>query len=387
MALRATPEVQVPGAATAVAPRPPTGPPPGPTAPQPTTPRTPPPTQVALPPYPTQTIGGIVFQVSSLGTTDVYAEGTISRSDVAVIGAIAATDVPRVETDFGRPYTGRPKVYALATTSSYTQGLRSILGLTGPNAQDMSATSGVFNSKLSAVLVNWSKLTQEAPISTIRHELTHMMEHQIVPSGVVLPAWFNEGTAELEDQTVGRVSYANQSRYAAASMAATGGLFSISALTSQAQWNARAGTQKEYEYYQAAQMVQLIRDDIGQASYLRIFDLMAQRQTFDQAYLAVSGQSLATFSGSVATRLRALAPAYPGIATAAYAQQLSIQLYGFTPGSSVTLAISGPSRSNSTVTVNEYGFYSTNLGSSWRAGEYSITATGPNGTATVSAVK
>ena len=341
----------------------------------------------------TQTVGGIAFQISSQGTTDVYAEATISASDQATIAATADTDVARVQTDFGRAYTRRPKIYVFATTASYTQGLQSILEVPGPEAQTAGATTdGLFSSNPVAIAANWSKITQSKPISAIRHELTHMMERQIV-TAVSLPQWFNEGTARLEDLTVPGSDYrANQVRYGAASMAATGGLFSIGDLTSNAQWNARTGTPATYQYYQAAQMVQLIRDDIGQANHLRIFDLMEQRQTFDQAYLAVSGQSLATFSGSVAARIKALAPAYPGIATAtdsAAGPGLAIQLYGFTPGSSVTMSISGPSRSSSTTTntADEYGVYRTYLTSSWPAGAYSITATGPNGTATASAVK
>ncbi len=337
----------------------------------------------------TQTVGGIAFQISSQGTTDVYAEATISATDQAAVAAAADTDVARVQTDFSRAYTKRPKIYVFATTASYTQGLQSVLGLTGPEAQAAGAESdGLFRSNLVAIAANWAKITQSKPILTIRHELTHMMEYQIVTT-VSVPAWFNEGTARLEEYTVPASDYrANEGRYGAASMAATGGLFSMSDLTSLTTWNARTGTPAVYQYYQAARMVQLIRDDVGQAGSVRIFDLMGQGQAFEQAYLAVSGQALATFSGSFAARLRALAPAYPGIATAndtVVGPGLSIHLYGFTPGSSVTISISGPGRSTSTKTVNEYGVYKTYLDSSWPAGTYSITATGSNGTATVSA--
>jgi hypothetical protein len=187
-------------------------------------------------------------------------------------------------------------------------------------------------------------------------------------------------------------------RYTAASMVAVRNYFTLEQLTSQDTWNARTGDAAVAQYYEASQIVQLLRDDIGTAGVTRIFDLMGQGQTFEAAFLAVAGKTVTTFSSSIATRLQALSQYHPYIATAADepgGAGLSYILYGFAPSSTVNLEIlgltNGYENTTKTWTVDAYGVRFIYFGAGWPADTYSFTATGltppsstqPNTTVTV----
>lgn len=342
----------------------------------------------------TTTVGGITFVLQSSADADLYMEATISPTDRATIATQAAADVAQIQVDFGRAFSVKPRLYVFTTTVSYTQGLQSILGLGATDAVTVGGTStGIWvqNATAHAVGVDWQKQRANLPVTVMRHELTHWMHHQIVPGDI--PAWLDEGNARSEEFAIANGTHrVMQNRYGAASMAATGTLYTLAQMTDVDAWNARGGLGGAYQYYAASQAVQLLRTDVGLAGVVRLLDLMGQGQAFETAYATVAAQPFSTFSTAYASRVRALAAVYPGIATAAHTPQgpgLSIQLYGFTPGSTVTITISGPVVPQTlTRQITEFGDYSTYLGSTWPAGTYTILATSSTGqAATTTAAK
>jgi hypothetical protein len=132
--------------------------------------------------------------------------------------------------------------------------------------------------------------------------------------------------------------------------------------------------------------VQLLRNDLGQAGVLRILDLMGTGQSFESAYAAQAGRPFSTFAASAATRLRAISPTYPAVATATDSPLgvgLSFDLFGFTPSAQVTLNISGPASSvPRIVTVTSTGTFFSYLDAAWPPGTYTISATWSGGTVT-----
>jgi hypothetical protein len=213
-----------------------------------------------------------------------------------------------------------------------------------------------------------------------------MMEHQIAPN-IDTVTWFNEGNANIEEFTIAGDQWDSMlSRYGSASMAANSKLFSIPEISSRELWNSRSDPALTDQYYQATQLVQLLRNDLGQAGVLRIIELMGAGQTFEAAYAAQAGRPFASFSESVPTRLRALAPSYPGVATASDNPRgagLSFDLYGFTPSSQVTLYVNGPASSAPrTVTASSTGTFFSYLDAAWPPGQYTVTATWSGGTVT-----
>lgn len=345
---------------------------------------------VALPA--TATVGGISFRVDLSGPADVYTEVAITTTAAAAITAQSSLDVAAIQTDYGRSFARRPTVYVLATTASYTTAMRSIFGYDAATAQQAGAGSqGIFVEHLIATAANWEKLAPQKPLSTIRHELTHLMEFQI-SRGADIPAWFNEGNARLEDLTVPGSQYkVILNKYGAASMASLGALIPLTELVSQATWNARPSPIGSYQYYEASQAVQLIRNDVGATGVIRILDLMGQGQSFEAAYTSTSAQPFANFLSTYAARIRGIAPTYPAITTAGdsiVGPGLSFMLYGFTANAQVTINVSGAaSATPQTVAVSSIGTYNSYLDDRWPAGSYTFSATWSGGTVSVTAVK
>jgi len=333
------------------------------------------------------TVGGISFLVRTSGSADVYIEDTITTVDAATISSAVNADVARIQQDYGRPFVGRPQLYVEATTATYQKAQAAILGV--PQAFDTAGpvasrfeSAGVYY--LGKIAIDWSLINDQHPFSTARHELTHMMIDEIAGQATV-PAWLNEGSARLEEFTVGGSKwFGTVDTYRAVSLAATNQLFSIDQLTSQSAWNARAFPAGTYQYSEAQAVVQFLRNEIGIAGEIGILESLAAGQSYDEAYAAATGRTTATFAGTIAPRLRALG-ASPGIAFApdsivgGNATGPTFVLYGWSPNTAVSISIvgltSGVMNARQTATIDQYGVYSSRLGTSWPSDTYRFTVT------------
>ncbi len=337
----------------------------------------------------TTTRGGVAFTVQATPSADVYAETAITWADATTIATQVTSDLADVQATYGHSFATRQTVYVFATTSSYTSGLQTVLGFTAQEAIQLGTYSGgVFSTGTTekAVAVNWSKARKMTPLATFRHELTHAMIDQVARPRVDgdLPAWIDEGSARQEEFTIaGSAWWSMVNRYSAASAVAVRDSFAVADLVSQKAWNARIGDAQDIEYFEASQLVGLLRTDVGTAGVTRIFDLMGKGNTFDAAFLAVTGKGVAEFAATAPTRLQALATSYPGIATASDTSAgggVSYVLYGFAPNSRVTLLVDGLTKGwSNTITsyaVDAYGTLWGYLGSAWPQDTYTFTAIG-----------
>jgi len=339
----------------------------------------------------------------------VYAETTITRFDAATINVQVNSDVLRIQQDYARSFASRPQVYVMATDASYGEAQRSILGIaprfvSAPTEEDRFDTAGVYYQ--GKVAIDWARSNDSKPFTVARHELTHMIIDQIVGDYVV-PAWLNEGSARLEEFTIAEAEWWRLvNRYRALSMAVNSRLFTVEELTSQLVWNSRANPAADYQYAEAQAVVQLLRDELGDAGVLEILRLMAGGATFEEAYQAMPRRGTSDFAGTVATRLRAQAtspllpprpyPTPPGIEFAPDSPEgpgangTTYVLWGFAPNSSITLSIRGAATgfTNSVPSrvVDELGMYWNRLGTSWPADTYTFTVTTNAGVTIVKSV-
>ena len=329
----------------------------------------------------TTTIGGISFRIAATTAAALYIESTISDADAQTITALVDPSVTFVQTDFGRTYTTAPAIFAFATDTSAASGWSSVLGASG---SPLTGFAGVYIFESKKIALNWAGMKLALPYRTVRHELTHMMEHQLAGTGQI-PTWFDEGFARLEDLSEPGGQYRIlESRLQVASMAATHTLFGVTALTAS-QFYGATSLAEQLMYYEGAETVRLMRTDLGMPALVRILELVGQGQVFTSAYATVAGQPLTTFAAGLPARYAALAPA-PGVGGAPdsfVGSGLTILVYGFAPGSTVTLTAVGPSTLTPKVsTINQYGWYETFLGATWPLGSYTVSAT--SGATTVS---
>jgi len=333
------------------------------------------------------TKGGISFLLRTTGSSDFYAEATVSRFAAGAINTQVNADIAGIQQNYGRSFAARPEVYLLATDASYETAQTRILGL-GPSfvstrsIADPFESAGVYYQK--RVAMDLARIGNGIPFTTARHELAHMMIDEITGEAPV-PAWLNEGSARLEEFTIpGALWWRTANQHRAVSMAVNGRQLSTAELTSQGTWNSREGLLSSYQYAEASQIVQVLRNDIGLAAQLQILSLIGAGRTFEESYGAVTGRQWAEFAASVPARLRALAVS-PGIAFApdstagSGANGPTFIVYGYAPNATVTLSITGAAtgftNSSRSQVLDEFGVYLSWLGTNWPADTYTFTIT------------
>jgi hypothetical protein len=341
---------------------------------------------------PTVVLGGLTLWSFSAGSADVYTETTIGAAGTQAVVVEVDADTAQIQKDYARTYAGRPAVYALGSASTFVKAVQTIGGSSSPPPSWAGGICICYDPHPDWVFVDWPAAKESAQLTAIRHELTHVIEHQSAPLTAQLPAWFDEGNARAEEFTVaGTQWFAAEQRYRAASMAAQGSLFTLADLTSPLTWSERLEPGARYQYAVAAQAVQFLRADVGMGGELLIFNLMAQGHTFNEAYGIVAGRSVAQFDSGFAARVGALAPKYPGVSTAPDSLTgpgLTFFMYGLPANAAVAYSISGTSSSNQvTRTTDAYGFLSTFLDNAWPAGSYTMTVNWSAGSVSGSGVK
>jgi len=326
----------------------------------------------------TVTQQGTNFFVFPTGYADVFAETTVGLGATQRIVTVVDSDVTQVQTTYKRTFGERPAIYVNATTASFIRGVR----LIGGASKDPPTWAGglciCFQPHPSWVFVNWQVTGDDVQQRVVRHELTHVMQHQIVPN-VALPTWFDEGNARLEEMTVDNSKWWSAlQHYRTASLVARHALWPLAEITDGAQWSARSADDAEYEYAEATEVVRLLRADIGMDGELLMFDLMAQGRTFTEAFSFVHGGgnlALGLFDVSLERRLGETAP---GIATAPDSPSgrgLTFFVFGLPPSTPVSYSISGVQVSRlNTRTTDINGFLYTYIDDSWAPGQYTMTA-------------
>lgn len=335
-------------------------------------------------------IAGTSFWQFSAGLAEVYVETAVGLGKTQAIATQVDSDVQQIQKDYTRTYAGRPVVYALSNAASFQRAVRVIGGSTSETPTWAAGLCICRAPHPDWVFVDWDAASDASQITTIRHELTHVIEHQLAPDAA-LPSWFDEGNARLEEFTVANTQWwSTLQRYMAVSMAHNRKLFTLFELDSGFDWSRRTSTEASYEYAESSQVVQIVRSDLGMSTELLIFDLMRQGRTFAEAFDFV-GPSVGLFDVTLERRIGALAPEQFGIATAQDTQAgagLTFIVYGLPPNTSFTLSISGADQSSPVLrTADAYGIYYSYLGDQWRPGQYTFSATWAGGTITGTGTK
>jgi hypothetical protein len=337
------------------------------------------------------TLQGIAFWSFTAGYADVFIEQPIGIANTQAIATQVDADILQIQKTYTRPYARRPSVYTLAHSTTFVRAVRDIGGSTSQTPSWAAGICICFDPHPDWVFVNWEEQAGDASFVT-RHELTHVMEHQLAPFTSLTPTWFDEGNARIEEFTLpDTLWWSAVQRYKPVSMATNRATFTLFELISRTTWSARSAVDASYAYALSAQAVLFLRADIGMAGEILMFDLMRQGKSFYDAYDIAAGRSYLDFESDFTTRIATLAPLAPGIATAPDSQEgagITFIVYGLPPNTSFTLSISGTAESIPvTRTADAYGFYSSYLDESWRPGPYTFSATWSGGTVTGSGTK
>src|SRR5256886_5920039 len=216
-------------------------------------------------PLPGRQIGGMDFALRR-GAADLRIGAAVSRDDDEVVASTVARDIPAVEGEFDRAFATPPAIYVCGSIESYTEGFVRIFGYPRATATFVAENSvSFFEPSLRLIAVNWEAVRSRQPVTSIRHELTHLLTlDACTPRCDLVPAWLNEGQARLAEALVPGAEWRLlRVRYEAASMAATGTVVPLNSLVSQFAWNALTDWAGYFQYQQSARAVELLREDIG----------------------------------------------------------------------------------------------------------------------------
>lgn len=337
-------------------------------------------------------VGGLPFLALTTAGLDLYTDPAISLADEQRILLQTTSDVAQIQGDYATAYTRRPAVYVLSTPSAFATAIQSIGGVSAPSS--WAAGECVCSGDHSWIFIDWQDEMGLAQVRDIRHELTHAIERDLAPDAF-FPAWFDEGNARAEELTIaGTDWFANEQRYRAAAMSASGSLYTLADLTSPYTWAARSQLDATYAYAVATEAVLLLRSDLGSSGELALFQQMAQGASFENAYAIVAGRPFSDFAASFAPRIRNLAPSYPGIATAAstlVGPGVGFVIYGLPANVVFSLSIvgnNGYKLAGSNLRIADaYGYFGSYIAGGWPPGTYTISASWPGGTVSTVAVK
>lgn len=324
------------------------------------------------------------FTVSTGVRVDVFAEAAVGEEGVRRIQAAADSSADRIERDYRRAFAHRPTVYVFASEESLRTGLVELWGYPAAAAQTSAAYTGLALRDW-IVALNWAKVSRQGGLAPVAHELAHTMISQFDPQLRRVPGWLNEGLARLQELTVDGTAWrAAEVRYTTASMAQTGTLFPFGGLAGATFLSKTESPGVTAAYAQSAQATQFVIDDVGRDGLLRILALITEGQSFQVAYLTVTGKKQYDFESTFAERALALAPT-PGIISAPdapFGAGPVLILYGFPPSTEAAVSLQAGRRWDSAGTTSQYGTYVVNL-DKLPAAQYAVTATA--GTVTVRA--
>lgn len=321
---------------------------------------------------------GHVFSSEAVRNAVIFSEGTVAPSVREAVAKAVDRDMQELEQQFGRAFTARPSIYLFSTRASFALGLQQMFGVRGPDAGLLAAANGGVNlSQQGAIVINLQNLGNDGDLAIVRHELTHALVHEIIGPDAILPAWFEEGLATLEERK-GAAGGTEAARHAAVALSlVTEDRTTLGDLEQVSQWVQRNAALDGQAYTVSAEAVRLIEQSVSRAGLVRMLEATRSGTSFADAFAFETGQSVADFERAFPARLSA-EQATARIAQTALADGVRWTLAGFTPQSAVTIRIEGVGyQLEYEVTTDKYGMYQAVFGSTAPRGEYTIRASRP----------
>ncbi len=319
---------------------------------------------------------GSDFRRVSGGELELWAERGVSSAVADRIDGILRDDAAAVQTYFARRFRDVPAVFLFASQRSFGLALERQFGYSGAMAAQLSGQyGGILVSGIGVIAINGQNVLGGARPTIFRHELTHVMTHQLAGAG--LPMWLDEGLATLVAEP--DASAFDLDRATAFSILGDETMRSTT-FDEERSWFDRNAALGGNAYGVAAEAVRLIVGRLGQAGLVAMLEAVGRGAPLASAYAAATGESLTRFVSGVPDRV--LAGCRRGIARAATRPDGLVlwRIYGFGPQRTVAITVDGPGHYAFPVVTDRYGVYTGTLGGPMPTGTYVLRAT--TGTAT-----
>jgi len=324
---------------------------------------------------------GLAMHDVALVRANLHIESALSDGDAARIAEAVARDVSATERSLGASFEKTPDVYVFATRGSFSLALQHGFGQRATDAAALATVNGgVAFPGQNAIVVNWENVRGETSLAITRHELTHVLVHQLAGVDTDLPAWFDEGVATVAERQV-TPDQARDAREASATLnlVRSGGT-TLQELASSRDWTIRNATLDGRAYTFAAAGVSVLQESLGARG---LHDLLARAHDvgFARAFGEATGSSLADFSLAFPARF-VEHQAGLQIAQTPVGDNVRWIVSGVAPAAHLKIAITGNDyRVDFEAIADRDGAYSAMFGGTAPAGDYTITVLGGAGSA------
>jgi len=324
---------------------------------------------------------GVSLRTVSVDGTPVHVEGVLSDADVSRITDAVRRDVTATRQAFGVAFDRAPEVYVFASRGSFALGLQRGFAQRATDAAALAAANGgVAFSDQGAIAINWENVRGDVSLSIVRHELTHLLAHQIVGADAEVPAWFDEGLATLMEREVLTDAYRDARADSATLAMLHRNDATLQELSSARDWTMKNAALAGAGYTIAAAGVEVLRESIGLAGITALLH-QARATGFAQAFGEATGGSPADFSLAFPARFAsthgglhlAQEPSGDGVKWAIAGLAANAPAHVTIDGAGYHLAFD--------VTADRDGTYSALFGWTAQPGAYTITVTSGVGSA------
>lgn len=320
---------------------------------------------------------GIVLEPVPMTWGDLWVERGVPADVRRLLAGSLDGDLSQVTGDLRRQFQRRPKIVAFSSAVSFERGLRTLFGLDEPTARTLSRNAGgALLTEVRTVAVNWGQLSREVPLTILRHELAHAILRDIAGDSVILPAWFDEGVATLQQNTAYDSGPKVVDQLYSANTLVASGRARLSGLASSRDWIRETAALEGRTYAVAFAAVQILHDRIGTPGLSKIVSRTPE-VGFETAFREAAGMDPATFERQLPAMVAALAPPPALGVTRVSAQELEWRVRGFPPNGSARATITGPNgyRIEFEVKLDAGGEYRARFGSNVPAGSYALVVT------------
>lgn len=315
---------------------------------------------------------GLAMTPATVGDARLLAEAAIPADDVARLAGALERDLTATERILGAEFERAPTVYVFATRASFAFALERGFGQSAGEAGMLAAgNGGVAFPKQAAIAVNWEAVRADASLSLMRHELTHVLVHQLAGTDTDLPAWLDEGLATLAERDGGSDDFGD-ARAASATLALLAqGRASLDALSSPREWTIRNAELDGRGYTVAAQAVELLESQLPADGVHRLLT-EARAKGFGAAFATVRGESVADFVSAFPARF-AMAHDAPTITQRHDGAQVRWSVSGVPKDAPLSVTIDGVDyHLQFDARADRDGVYTAVFGGTAKAGEYQI---------------
>jgi len=315
---------------------------------------------------------GLAMKTVAVGGVHVHVEASAGDDVVARISAAVARDVPAAQTDLGASFAHSPDVYVLTSRASFALALQNGFGQRASDAAALSvANGGVAFPAESAIVINWAGVSSDHDLAVVRHELTHLLVHQIAGVDTQIPAWLDEGLAMRAEHMVSPDA-ARDARDASATLSlARSGAVSLSDLSSAGDWTVANAHLDGRGYAVATEAVNVLEHSLGHDGITGLLK-RAHQVGFAQAFGEATGGSAADFANAFPAQSAAL---HGGawISQQDDAGGVHWSAAGFTAGAKLHVVIDGGSYHVEYDAVADHdGVYSALFGGTAPSGDYNV---------------